>query len=576
MTHLVDAQGRPLKSSQFETVRGRPKRERPAIGETPVGWGGDRLPFMSLPDGGRVVLDPSVLTLEDMRTMKGHYQINSSLTVLTFMMHQLDYKIEASNSKVQAGIEYAVGKVWTRLVRAMSTSFWAGFSPNVLQWENDPGSNMLIINKVKDLVPEYCSPAWKSVEAADFNPQDANAVKPTSNVFDGIHQRVGSGLVAGKHHIPVTNSFWYPLLMENGDMFGTKLLRSAYAPWFFSNMIHAYANSYYERFGEPVPVGRAPYEDNVTVGDQSVPAPEFMQGALGLLRSGAAVILPNDRDANSSATGKRDYEYDIEYLESQMRGADFEKHLSRLDEEMSLALFTPLLLMRTSETGGYNQAVSQTQIYLWQLNALAADWKEYIDKYIIAPLVKYNYGGRQWASIKFRKMGTTQQETVRAIIQEQLRGGKIKVDVEELGFAAGLTLEEVNEIVQPDGDQPSGGGNGSGSGNGAGNSPQVDKRIGRPEKLKDDDPKSVDKQKTTTKTLSAQVDRIKYEISEMVNDQAVGRTDTWSDNLVAAGAPRSGADKFALAARLLAVDAVCVRDQSMVETCVDNLQRKYL
>lgn len=561
MTQLVDSRGNPLSSAQFERTRGRPPLARPAVGETAVAWGGDKLPFLALPDGGRVVLDPSALSLEDFRVMKTHYQINSSLTVLTFMMHQLDYSIEASNSKVKSGIEYAMDKVWTRLVRAMSTSFWAGFSPNALQWENDPSANMLVINKVKDLTPEYCTPAYREVEAAKFDPQDQSAVKPTSRIFDGIHQQVG-GLVSGnKYHIPVTNSFWYPLLMENGDMFGSKLLKSAYAPWFFSNMIHAYANSYYERFGEPVPVARAPYGDKITVEGNDVDSALFMQGALRLLRSGAAVVLPNDRDRSSSETGKRDYEYDIEYLESQMRGADFEKHLSRLDEEMSLALFTPLLLMRTSETGGYNQAVSQTQIYLWQLNALASDWKEYIDKYVIAPLVKYNYGGKQWAKIKFRKMGTTQQETVRAIIQEQLRSGSIKVDTEELGFAAGLTIEQVDEIVQPD--------------NG-GDSPQQDKRIGRPEKLRDDDPKSIDKQKTTTKALSAQVDRVKYEIKQMVERRVIERTDTWPDNLVVHGASRSGAEKFSIAARCLAVDAVTANDFSVVESSVDHLQRKYL
>lgn len=559
MTRLVDPQGRPLSSAQYAS-RGRPAKERPSVGETSVNWGGDALPFMTLPDGGRIVLDPSRLTLSDMRSMKTHYQINSSLTVLTFMMHQLDYKIEASNSKVQAGIEYAMDRVWTRLVRAMSTAFWAGYSPNALQWENDPTANMLVINKIKDLVPEFCEPAWQEVDAVNLNPQPNEATQPKSRVFDGITQRAGMSIYnSQKYHIPVSNSFWYPLLMENGDMYGTKLLKSAYAPWFFSNMMHAYANSYYERFGEPVPVARAPYGDTITVDGKDVDAARFMQSALSLLRSGAAVVLPNDRQSNMDSN-KPDFEYTIEYLESQMRGADFEKHMSRLDEEMSLALFTPLLLMRTTDSGGYNQAVSQTQIYLWQLNAIAADWKEYIDKYIIAPLVKYNYGGKQWARIKFRKMGTTQQETVRAIVQELLRSGKIGVDVEELGFAAGLSLEEMEVIQEP--------GDGTGE-------PQ-DKRIGRPEKLKDDDLPSNDKQKTTTTGLSKQIDKIKDSLHGMVTRQEIAPTDTVADALVVAGADRAGAEKFATAVRILAVDAVMAKRADVVDSGVDHLCRKYL
>lgn len=572
MTGLVDPQGRPLSSAQFAT-RGRPSRERPAIGETSVAWGGDRLPFMQLPDGGRVVLNPDKLSLADMRVMKTHYQINSSLTVLTFMMHQLDYKVEASNAKVQAGIEYALDRVWTRLVRAMSTSFWAGFSPNALQWENDPTANMLVINKVKDLVPEYCEPAWLEVDAVKMQPDidgtgtgNTAPLTPKSRVFDGIIQRESRTIYnSAKYHIPQSNSFWYPLLMENGDMFGTKLLKSAYAPWFFSNMMHAYANSYYERFGEPVPVARAPYGDSVTVEGKEVDSARFMQSALGLIRSGAAVVLPNDRESGLDSN-KPDFEYSIEYLESQMRGADFEKHMSRLDEEMSLALFTPLLLMRTTDSGGYNQAVSQTQIYLWQLNALASDWKEYIDKYIINPLVRYNYGGRQWARIKFRKMGTTQQETVRAIVQELLRNGKIGVDVEELGFAAGLSLEEM-DTLQNDGD-------------GEGNQPQRDDRIGRPEKLKDDDLPSSDKQKTTTTGLSARIDkqmhRTKEHLKELVEYETIEDLDRVSDILVASGADRAGAEKFTKGLRVLLVDAVYSRNKDLVDSGVDHLCRKYL
>ena len=61
---------------------------------------------------------------------------------------------------------------------------------------------------------------------------------------------------------------------------------------------------------------------------------------------------------------------------------------------MSLALFTPLLLLRTADSGGFNQGVAHTQVYLWMLNAIAEDWKEYIDRYILAPLAIFNFGPR--------------------------------------------------------------------------------------------------------------------------------------------------------------------------------------
>jgi hypothetical protein len=52
-----------------------------------------------------------------------------------------------------------------------------------------------------------------------------------------------------------------------------------------------------------------------------------------------------------------------------MRGADFERYMTRLDEEMSIGLFTPILLLRTADVGSYNLGQGHMQIYLWMLNA---------------------------------------------------------------------------------------------------------------------------------------------------------------------------------------------------------------
>ena len=51
--------------------------------------------------------------------------------------------------------------------------------------------------------------------------------------------------------------------MENGNYYGRKLLNACFTPWYFSTLIHLFANRYYERFGEPIPIGRAPFDEDV-------------------------------------------------------------------------------------------------------------------------------------------------------------------------------------------------------------------------------------------------------------------------------------------------------------------------
>ncbi|QBP31786.1 portal protein [Gordonia phage Newt] len=344
---LLGPNGQPME--KYLEHAGRPKNPKPVVGDAFADWGGMSRDFIHLPGGGVIGFDTSKLGIKDFRRMREHYQIGSSLHVLTFMLHQLDWRIECDDPKVAAWCTVNLEMIWTRLIRAMSTAFAFGFSANAVEWENDSNEGKLRLNKIKDLVPEECEVSWKYVDSS-IRP-NGNVSAPKVPIFDGISKRGTS------YKIPVENSLWYPLLMENGDYRGRQLLRTAFQPWFFSTLIHLYQNKYFERFGEPVPIGRAPYNDKVTKDGKTVYGYDLMATILSNIRSRSAVVLPNSR-SKEGMNDQPEYDYQVEYLEAQMRGADFERYLTRLDEEMSLALFTPLLLLRTADAGGFNQGVA--------------------------------------------------------------------------------------------------------------------------------------------------------------------------------------------------------------------------
>lgn len=418
------------------------KAKPPILGEKFGNWAGREDHFIySLPGGGFLQFDLSKLTLADFRQMKDHYQVQASLSVLTFMLHQLDWSIECENKKIKNFCQDVMDRIWTRLVRGMSQAFWAGYSPMVLQWENNLDGRSVELTKIKDLIPEECEVNWKEVPG--YVPPGKNTIPPKLKIYDGIKQW------GAPYPIPRENTLWYPVLSENGDYYGRKLLRSAFQPYFFSMLMHLFANRYYERFGEPVPVGRAPYDSEVTINGTTVKGNEAMRQILTNFRNRSVVVLPDDRDEKGNP------DYSIEYLESQMRGADFERYITRLDEEISLSLFTPLLMLRTADVGSYNLGTGHTQVYLWMLNAISGDWAEYIDKYLLKPLKNFNFGERAPVPrIRFRKLGTHAQETLRAVLSDMVRGGMVKVNLEDLGQAVGMRLEEVREVTKPTEGEP--------------------------------------------------------------------------------------------------------------------------
>lgn len=523
---LLGPNGNPISSNDFKKVTVKSKG-KPIIGEIGVGFGEETNTRISwAPSNNGLQFNTEKLTLADYRVMRDHHQVNSSLCLLTFMIHQSQFKVECKNKKIADHCEMNLRRIWTRLIRAMSQSFWAGYSPNALQWENDEHEGKVMLTKIKDLKPEECFPRWKKVPAVggkkvldpDIYPGDVGVTaKPSrsyTKVYDGIKR-------IGWQDVPVDNSFWYPLLQQEGNMYGKKLLNAAFQPWFFSLLIHLYSNRYFERFGEPTVVARAPYDDTVEVGGTEYKGNVIMQHFASLLRSGAVPVLPNTMQQSGMSDSKF-YDYSLEYLESQMRGADFERYLARLDQEISLALFTPVLMTQTGDGGSFNLGITHTQMYMHQLNAILGDMKEYIDRYILDPMARWNFGdNHDYVEIKFRRFGGTDPETVRMVVNSMISSGKLELsDTDEIGQELGMTVKEIEVVTEPPGGidpnsirpgdpnydptkDPNNPTKGDDNKTNAGTGKQKDTRQGRPERTSA--PKGINKKGKVSSGMSARL-----------------------------------------------------------------------
>lgn len=449
ISKLFGPRGEPM--SQF--VASRPsvfaKAEAPKTGEQYGGWAG-RGDIVSIPGQSLMSFDLSKLTLQDFRVMRDHPTISSSLFLLSMMQHQSKWHIEATSAKAKDIAERNLRRIWTDLCRSMAHANWAGYSPNVLQWGNDENGRDLALDKIKDLYPEECAVNWKEVELATG---PGSSVARKQKVYDGIKQ-------AGFPDIPQPYSFWYPLLMEHGNYGGTKLLRRAFKSWYFSEIIELYRNRYLERFGEPTPIARAPFGDSVTVKnaqgtDEKYTSTAYMAGILQSLRNRSVVVMPSEREYLGD--GKQgDYTYELDFLESQMRGADFERAIQAQDEKMSLSLFTPVLLLRTADVGSYNLGVGHMQMYLWMMNGMNKDRARYIDRYILEPLMRINFASKnEHAHIVFTELGDVSAQMIGDIIKTGFTAGRLSMDMDQLQEMTGLKLEEIEQLAPGD---PTGGG----------------------------------------------------------------------------------------------------------------------
>lgn len=433
MSQLLGPDGLPYSTSEFR------KAAPPRTGDQYGAWGAD--PYIARMPGGSVMqFDLSRLTLDDYRMMRHDYQINASLMMLQMMVAQTDWSVytkgqetDAKAKQISEVIEEGIRRQWIPLVRALCTAFWAGYAPIVLNYELNK-DDYYEVTKYKDLLPENASVDWDEHTGAD-----------------GLKIKTYGGIVNAGRKIPGKNTLWFPLMMENGDYSGRKLLQPAFAPYFFSTLIHVYSNRYFERFGEPTAIGYYPSDESVTdpVSGATTSSREVMANILMNLRSRGVVTMPSERDPESG-----EMEWDIKYLESQMRGADFDRYLARLDEEKSLALFTPVLMFRTGESGSYNLGNLHNQVFQWMLNALVGDMKTYLDEHLIKQLHDINFGPNAPRSeIKFRTLGRLQDQGAQSILLGLIQNGGAKVTeqgLKELGANLGIELEYLTGAAMPE------------------------------------------------------------------------------------------------------------------------------
>ncbi len=385
-------------------------------------WG--TLGMLQYPLADGTVYNPEKIQVKTFRKMRRDYQINACLNVLTFTLQKMDWYVDGGTNKVNKHVDYALRLIWHEIIKGMTKSFWAGYSPMVKVFTHDK-NGMVIYKRLKDLSPETCRVK----------------IDPKTRAYNGFTQFPGMGGL--EQDIPTEQTFWYPNDMEDGNYYGVSRLISAYDPWYRSEIIHLFANRYYERFGEPLVIGRAPNDLVKDDNGAAKNAMDIMQSALTNLKSHSSTTIPSETDDKGNQI------YDIKYLESQMRGADFDTYLKRLDMEKARAIFIPDLLLGVSNIGSHALGKEHKETFINGLMGTFDLMVSYIQKYLIPDLVKYNFGEKATIpTFKYLPMGRVDDDLLVNVVTAMVNGKMVRPSLTELSERMGLTLENIEPTTQ--------------------------------------------------------------------------------------------------------------------------------
>ena len=375
-------------------------------------------------DGG-IKYNPDVIALSTYERMSNHYQVAACLAIISFSIQQIDWFIKTDDAEVKKVLTYAMDKIWNKLIRSVTKSFIYGYSPNtkVFTVENIDGKDYYIYKKIKDL-----------------NPANCEVIVDKFGNFNGFKYATSDQNIKIKPEY----AFWYVSQMENGNQYGKSLLKNVYKPWWFSEKVHTFANRYYERFGEPLVLGRYPSGSKVKDSNgNTVDANKAMDEVVSKIRSHSSSVMPSDRNPDT-----KEYEYTLEYLESQMRGYDFEGYLSRLDREISLGLFLPSLLYGGSKGGSYALGNTQTDIFYTNLMGLMDNIVDYVEHYLLPQLIEYNFDKKVNVKFAYQPLSSDSKKNINELVQLLIKEGIVKPDINQIQETSGIKLEEIERKEQ--------------------------------------------------------------------------------------------------------------------------------
>jgi len=370
----------------------------------------------------KVAYNPDKISIETYDKIYKNHQVKACLNIIRFSLQQIDWFIKTEDEEARKVLTYAMDKIWNSLMKSISKSFRYGFSPSVKVFtlEEIAGKKYIVYKRIKDVDPTRCK-----VKVDEFGNYDG-FVYDANNTLNKI-------IVKPEY------SFWFSNDMENGQLYGVSMLQDVYKPWYFSEKVHGYANRYYERFGEPLVVGRAP-SGGSKVKDKdgkTMDAQDVMALVIQSIRSHASAQLPSDKTQDG-----KDYLYDISYLESQMRGFDFDNYLKRLDMEITRGLLVPDLMFSSGSGGSYGLGAAQIESFYTNLMGIMDNVVDYVNQYVLQQLIDYNFSGIE-AKLAYQPLSVESAKFINEMINTMITKGTLKPNIDQIEQRSGFKFEEV-------------------------------------------------------------------------------------------------------------------------------------
>ncbi len=171
--------------------------------------------------------------------------------------------------------------------------------------------------------------------------------------------------------LPIERLIIYTNEKEFGNYYGISRLRAIYKNWFIKDVITKFWNISLERFGMPMLIGKVPSSKDLTE----------MRNVLSNAQSRSSLAVVDGWEVSALETGI-----------GRSAGGDYKSCLEYHNSQILKGLLVPGTLIGGETGGSFARAKVSFQVFQLMLKSLEVDICGIVEKYLIEPLIKYNYG----------------------------------------------------------------------------------------------------------------------------------------------------------------------------------------
>lgn len=348
------------------------------------------------------------------KKMAADPEISFGTKLIKSWIGSLPFSIETGDRRIKRVLEYALGNVWSSLVRDLLDSIILGFSFGEKVWQRE---DVILSDSVQGKEKIIFNGKIVSLEKIKFLDPTLNFsyYKNKKDEITKVEQWSGSEKIT----VDRDKLVWFALDKKYSGVFGQSRYKNIYTQWYYSKVNHKYTLNDLQKRGSPhievrYPEGTTILDDGSEV-DNSVVARKIAEQ----LTSDGVVAMP------SRVNEEGEFKWSVKYADTKQDSSKspFIDYLKYSDKKKLKGLGVPPAV--TDGDSNFSTLDAQGDMLVIIVEDIVNQLEEVIQKDVVNDLVDHNFGpkAKSLVDLKIDKSALGRRQISKEILKNMIRTG---------------------------------------------------------------------------------------------------------------------------------------------------------